>query len=131
MTSVQRYFVVDGKLRCRNCGVLKSISEFHQRSSGLVGYHTACKECIAPTLRDKNLRERYGISGFQYELMYKEQDGKCLVCCKPFKVLCVDHNYKTGNVSGLLCKKCNSYLGHIGDSIEYLERAIQYLKERR
>lgn len=44
------------------------------------------------------------------------------------KVLCVDHNHKTGEIRGLLCGLCNSGIGHFKDKIKLLKKAIKYLE---
>jgi len=43
--------------------------------------------------------------------------------------MAVDHDHITGEVRGLLCKRCNRALGILEDSIELLQRAIQYLQK--
>lgn len=40
----------------------------------------------------------------------------------------VDHCHATGKFRGWLCGKCNMGIGTLGDSIEGLQRAIEYLK---
>lgn len=40
----------------------------------------------------------------------------------------LDHDHITSAFRGWLCRKCNTGLGTLGDSIEGLERAIDYLK---
>jgi hypothetical protein len=42
----------------------------------------------------------------------------------------IDHNHDTGKVRGVLCDLCNKGLGQFKDSIEILENAVKYLKER-
>jgi len=44
--------------------------------------------------------------------------------------LAIDHNHHTNQVRGLLCKQCNRALGLFGDSINTIENALNYLKER-
>jgi len=56
---------------------------------------------------------RYGISEDYYNILYKNQDGKCLICKEKRNKLCIDHDHITGEVRGLLCIKCNAMLGHI------------------
>lgn len=40
----------------------------------------------------------------------------------------LDHCHATGKFRGWLCNRCNLALGHLGDSIAGLERAIAYLR---
>ena len=42
---------------------------------------------------------------------------------------CLDHDHKTGKFRGWLCNKCNSALGLLGDNINYIQRALKYLKD--
>ena len=41
--------------------------------------------------------------------------------------LCVDHDHKTGQVRGLLCKGCNVALGETKDNVETLKGLIEYV----
>lgn len=87
--------------------------------------------CYILTNRDSYLKRKYGITEEQYEDILEAQAGKCGICHRKPKTrrLAVDHNHKTGEVRGLLCSRCNhGLLGHAHDSIEMLERAIEYLK---
>ena len=68
-----------------------------------------------------------------YEIVFKTQQGLCAVCKKPPKdghSLAMDHNHKTNEFRGLLCKECNRALGLFGDNIDTLTNAVLYLKER-
>ena len=73
--------------------------------------------------------KKFGINVNQYELMLKEQNGKCYICNLEDKsgALAVDHCHDTGNVRGLLCRSCNNGLGRFKDDVNLLERAIVYL----
>jgi hypothetical protein len=53
--------------------------------------------------------------------------NNCQLCDKE-KKLQLDHCHKTNKFRGWLCNDCNSGIGKLGDNIESLERAIQYLK---
>ena len=78
------------------------------------------------------LKRNFGISIEQYNDMLKNQDNKCAICLIDQKDYIrkfgVDHNHTTKKVRGLLCTQCNSILGYSRDSIETLQRAIEYLK---
>ena len=43
-------------------------------------------------------------------------------------MLDVDHNHDTGEVRGLLCRKCNSAIGLLNEDPTVLFRAIDYIK---
>lgn len=78
--------------------------------------------------KNKKLKERYGISGEEFNKMNSRQHGKCLICgFKPTERLCVDHNHETGRIRGLLCKPCNLAISHFKESETILRKAIQYL----
>ena len=82
--------------------------------------------------RDYDLKKAYGIVYKDYENMLKFQKGLCAICGvdgdSTKKGLYVDHNHDTGKVRALLCSKCNTSLGGVGDSIELLQKAIDYLE---
>jgi hypothetical protein len=70
--------------------------------------------------------------------MQKKQGGVCAICEKKEtrkykgKIirLSIDHNHKTGEIRGLLCHGCNVGIGHFSDSIEFLLKAINYLRAK-
>jgi len=73
-----------------------------------------------------------------YKILIEKQNGLCAICKKPetrkhkdgwvYK-LCIDHDHTTGEVRGLLCSNCNNGLGRFMDNVEFLLKAIKYLKE--
>ena len=75
---------------------------------------------------------KYGMSLEDYEQLLADQGGVCKICGgnrQPQKALGVDHDHTTGAVRGLLCGKCNSALGFMEDSVEWLQNLINHLKE--
>lgn len=55
----------------------------------------------------------------------------CGVCSRPLSTvfdMVLDHCHATGRVRGVLCIKCNSAIGALGDTPEGLQRAIDYLR---
>lgn len=77
--------------------------------------------------RDKERKNKYGMEPGTYKRMWEEQDGECIICNRVGQLLIVDHDHKTNKVRGLLCQSCNSGLGLFKDSIELLNKAINYL----
>lgn len=90
-------------------------------------YYNNNKEKVKNTY----LKTNYNISLEKYNLLLENQNGKCKICkrdCPTQKSLAVDHNHKTNQVRGLLCKNCNIGLGMFFDNIDFLESAVLYLK---
>lgn len=81
--------------------------------------------------RDNQLRHKYGIDSGDYDAMLESQSGRCGICAsRPDGYqLYVDHCHKTGAVRGLLCRKCNSGIGMLGDTHESVRRALEYLEK--
>lgn len=80
--------------------------------------------------RKSHLKNEYGISVEQYEELMIAQLGKCAICkkdCPTGNSLSVDHHHESGKVRGLLCRNCNSALGHAKENIETLRSMIEYL----
>jgi hypothetical protein len=87
---------------------------------------------------NKHLKRKYGISLEEYNYMFELQKGLCGICGKKESTrrrkktqgderLAVDHCHETGVVRGLLCFKCNTAMGSLGDNEEMVMRVIFYL----
>lgn len=76
--------------------------------------------------------KRHNISVEEFWSFYEEQDGTCPVCDKAIQAedSAIDHNHKTGEVRGILCKTCNRALGLLGDSPDTLARGSKYLQKK-
>ena len=82
--------------------------------------------------QNKRFEYLYGINIEQYNDLFDVQNGKCAICGKHQseldKRLYVDHDHETSAVRGLLCQKCNTALGMLGDNLDLLWSAIEYLE---
>lgn len=77
------------------------------------------------------LNREYKLTPEQYDKMLASQGGVCAACkrkCAAKSRLGVDHDHATGIVRGLLCGKCNSALGLLGDSAERVEALADYIR---
>ena len=83
------------------------------------------------------VKSRFGITLAEYDALLEKHGGRCAICGNEERVaringakfgLAVDHCHKSGKIRGLLCMNCNRGLGHFGDCIERLEKAIAYLR---
>jgi hypothetical protein len=71
----------------------------------------------------------YGITVEDYDRLLAEQSGVCARCeNSPGQLrLAVDHDHETGEVRGLLCGPCNTYLGRLEANLFALESDLKYL----
>lgn len=79
--------------------------------------------------------KKYGMTLEAYDRLFEKQGGVCAICQKPEAVvwygkstLAVDHDHTTGKTRGLLCFRCNTVLGKIGeDPVGFLSKILVYL----
>jgi hypothetical protein len=71
--------------------------------------------------RNTQDRRKYGIT--------REKIGPniCMICGST-ETICIDHCHETGKVRGLLCRKCNTGIGMLGDTLVQLRLAVKYLE---
>jgi nitrate/TMAO reductase-like tetraheme cytochrome c subunit len=119
---------------CKLCGGT------HERSSQQLQRKSKAREC--PEVKPHNwsgfdredaiMRRTYGISMEDFDALVEFQNGNCAVCFKPLEVMNrranIDHDHETNEVRGILCTGCNTGIGHLGDNIEGLKRALYYLE---
>jgi hypothetical protein len=83
--------------------------------------------------RRYNLKYNFGMTMEEYNRMFEEQKGCCIICgihqSKLKRALSVDHNHSTKKIRSLLCGNCNHMLGHAHEDIEILQKAIEYLEQ--
>lgn len=117
---------------CRECQSVVA-KRWRQENLAYLKEYKAQRFATRPA-RDKwngHLIQRYGITADQYEAMAQEQKGVCAICYEPpaRKRLSVDHCHGTGKVRGLLCERCNSFLGRVNDNAMILASAVTYLHD--
>lgn len=75
----------------------------------------------------RSLRKKYNLTTTEWAAMNQKQEGGCGICGVVEQTrLSVDHCHATGEVRGLLCRKCNKFLWVL-DNPGWLEKAQQYL----
>ena len=141
---------------CTRCGLTKPLSEFHVARKGKDGLRADCRTCCAERsrlaylkskkagadgfkhqYREKELKKRYGIGIDEYEVLFEMQGGRCGICGsaetgrKTRANFDVDHSHETGEVRGLLCSRCNSAIGFLGDNPDVLRKAAEYLERAK
>lgn len=77
-----------------------------------------------------HLKERYGLTFDEYQIMVNQQNGLCAICNTPSnRRLQIDHDHATGKIRALLCHLCNKGLGCLKDNKEIMQAAILYLEK--
>lgn len=68
--------------------------------------------------RESELRRNYGIDLLDFDALNWAHNGRCAICGREpsgqhvnARFLHVDHCHTSGEVRGLLCFRCNTYLG--------------------
>ncbi len=127
--------------KCTKCEEMKPHEDFSKDNRAKSGYQSRCKECDRIEkqkrngyYRDWHLQNKYGITHKDYLQLKEAQDNKCKICgiaeehCENQR-FAVDHDHDSGEVRGLLCKKCNQAIGLLQDSSSFAKAAYRYLKE--
>jgi protein-arginine kinase activator protein McsA len=113
---------------CNRCNKEKDKSDFYASKNNTDGLHNNCKECA------KELQKwRY------WEIKKREHTRPevCDCCGRPpstsgkgtgVTTLSLDHCHITEEFRGWLCQDCNVAIGKLGDNLEGLMKAVEYLK---
>jgi hypothetical protein len=137
-------------ITCIKCNIEKTKDSFPIRKSNGI-HRNECKTCNSEfakkyrksnsiKIREKRLISTYGITDEQ--LIKFESINNCEICNIDIRgkwekigrygkqllsKRVLDHNHKTGEYRGALCKVCNKALGSFKDDIDVLRKAIEYL----
>ena len=131
------------------CKIFKDVEHFEASNRYKSGYSSQCVQCrYTPQIESRlshYLKHKYSMTLEEYYSILAEQNGVCAICklpetrvvkpnAKKYSLnikprLAVDHDHTTGKNRGLLCIKCNIAIGHLQDSIENAQSAVEYLKK--
>jgi hypothetical protein len=73
---------------------------------------------------------KYKITTIELNNIFKASNGLCEICnqkCSVGDELSIDHDHVTGNIRGMLCRKCNAGIGLLQDSSEIILKAYNYI----
>ena len=124
-------------LLCKECNVLKSQKYNNTNKETRAKYYEQywkkryqC-ETFKATQADYVRERKYGIQPQEFKILLDQQNNKCACCSDKFTKHNgpkVDHCHKTGSIRGLLCNKCNSGIGFLGDDLDGVQKALKYLE---
>lgn len=121
----------NGFRKCTECGAVvpsddPDLAKFTRKS--------ACSEtCLRAKHRRHNRSTKFGVTDDEFQKMVKRRHGRCDICHEvPAETLAIDHDHVTGQIRGLLCRRCNCGIGMLhGDDVarfkELVASAITYL----
>lgn len=139
--------------KCTVCKQNLDYTNYHKSKNTKDGYGYRCKTCdkkarekyreenkerFAEVNRRKTLKFRYGLSLEEYNSILESQNNSCAICGTTENGVSgkrrnwnwsVDHCHTTGKVRGLLCNQCNRGLGMLGDNVESIQKALDYLNK--
>ena len=79
------------------------------------------------------LKRLYNMTLEEYNTLLISQNYSCKICGKSSeeenKALSVDHCHINGKVRGLLCDRCNKFIGAMNDDAALINRCVKYLIE--
>ncbi len=87
--------------------------------------------------RTKRRFKTYNITAFDFNAMWESQNGCCAICQiklqprgRSKNSAAIDHNHKTREMRGILCRGCNHGIGMLGDNPSTLIAAAEYLMKK-
>jgi len=129
---------------CTQCDIEKDQTHFNKHKLGKQGLNPVCRSCRTERQRKhrtefgygSTLKSKYGITYSDYLSMLEAQQNKCTICGDEFdstslgaKAPCVDHCHVTGKVRSILCRNCNTALGHVKENVDILKSMIAYVED--
>lgn len=131
---------------CKKCGgEFPATTQYFTKSDGYLC--SPCNSCrnadrrrrvsenpekYRKSYRKQSVKRTYGLSNEEFERLVENCKNCCMICgrhsSEQEKELHVDHCHKTGKVRGLLCSRCNTGIGMLGDNADSVKRALEYLE---
>lgn len=116
---------------CKVCGDVHPVTEdyFPVAYTHASGTKHLTGVCYACTKQGAQTRSRLK------KIHRKDYPDKCACCGRPEsdtkRGFHLDHCYQTQTFRGWICEQCNRGIGNLGDNIEGLEKALEYMKRHR
>lgn len=131
-----REYSSKNKKICSKCKVEKYLCEFNGNTSGAdpfdkFGYRLRRPECLVCTKQAAQGKNEAKRKAKELKIPYKAPPNtKCALCgefARKGDELVFDHCHKTNQFRGYLHNSCNRSLGVLGDNVESLIKAINFI----
>ncbi|NBO99206.1 MAG: hypothetical protein EBU90_03640 [Proteobacteria bacterium] len=106
---------------CIYCNIAKNLDEFPKHRHYKDNLDNRCRECIKNHAKIRN----------ELRKTAPEKSEICECCKKTTDKIVLDHNHSDNTFRGWLCDKCNTGIGKLGDDVEGLIKALNYLLSRK
>lgn len=122
-------------MECRYCKEKKPLFDFPKHKSRLTGLDNRCRKCKneRQTIVGKLKKENKSIPKFCEccgKLPEESFRAKSNVTKSGIRKLVLDHDPITKKFRGWICESCNHALGNLGDDIEGVKKALNYLNRK-
>ena len=119
--TLETTIISNGKRSCMTCMKVWSAANPERR-----------KEISRNSAHRVRLRCQYGLLPDEHVRMLEKQNYKCPICRRGFNTgpgtePHIEHNHDSGWVRGITCEMCNRGLGALGDDVDNVQRAVEYL----
>ena len=125
--------------KCVDCGFHSTdLTRFTKSNQSKYGRRNLCISCSVKRTNahpgtkdwktDHQTKKRYGIDVETYKQRMQSSDKSEI--CSSTKELCYDHDHKTMEFRGVLCRACNRSLGQLGDNLEGIKKVVDYLERK-
>ena len=109
---------------CKKCGKRRNSVSFSKHSSHKDGLDSRCKKCVNKEAKVRNKLKKKSP---------KQKPCYCPICKRIPQDFTVphkwhfDHDVKTKKFRGWLCEDCNRAIGVLGDTVDSIIDALDYL----
>ena len=106
---------------CSYCGERKNRKSFPKHSMYKDNLDSRCKKCKKQQEKVRNVLHKKA----------PLRPEVCECCKKIPRKWCLDHDHQNNSFRGWLCEPCNTGLGKLGDTLEGIVNAMNYMLSRR
>ena len=103
--------------RCQICKEYLPLNSFGKARNRSDGLFPECRSCANKTARVRAAIKKTA----------PPKPDVCDCCKNPVENWVMDHNHDTEKFRGWLCRNCNMAIGKLGDNLEGVMKAVNYL----
>ena len=105
---------------CIYCSISKPLEDFPRHVHHKDNLDSRCKECVKKQAKIRN----------ELKKTAPEKPETCECCRKKTDKWVLDHDHSNDTFRGWVCDACNTGIGKLGDNIDGIVNALNYLLSR-